>query len=843
MERLDLAGWRLSVARRLKGFDLPVLSLACVVILAPLALGAVHLATQVACAAVALIGFIALTFRLRAREANLRLGLIGIGFVVALLATFLQWLPLPWTVVEALAPESTEARQIVADLLGSETSSLVPISLDRSRTAVFFVTLVGYTSVFLLAANLNDHLQRMRLVGGFVQWAGLVVAGVGLVHAALGAEHIYGVYRASISLDGQMFMTSFVNPNHAAALMLLSACISFGLWVSSKDPVATKFHFLAAGTLLLAVCATGSRACIALALMSLVGIAAWASFGAKEPESKTKALRGAVAMILGLILIVLLFAPPKFLQGLIDDGNWQSLVTDEHLLERWTVGLQLADRYWLSGTGAGAFGMAATDIMTQWSGGMVTYAHNFILQAVSDWGLLVAGVIGLLMTAGAWGVLTRARWRPECVGLGAGVGLLALQNLVDFSFLIPGVGYAFMASAGFLVGHVIRLSPSQAERKEWWKRPSVRWRHAYSLVLVGIFSLCAVHGWSHASETWRAEAQQALHEDKPGRLELEVMLEEHPRDFYLMSVASFVASESGREQLASRLLDRALELAPHATEMLLRRARYELQQKRPDTAKTFILRLANEGAVGRRAAVRLVLEYARFRKLSDAFFSDDEANVRLGVEQLRQKGLNQSVEHLLAWSLSTYPKSTWVREELASIWVYKQGKEDALDALSINMLAESVNGEESSEANQLRRTGYMIQGYLLKRKGRLNEAYHMFTEAALLDPERSTKPLLESGDLLAKMGELERLDAVIADLEVQITDAPLIRGPFHVLKSRSLEAHGKVRPAINEMQRAILYLKHQEVYYTRLAALYDSIGDKTSALNVRERLDKKRRSE
>ena len=130
----------------------------------------------------------------------------------------------------------------------------------------------------------------------------------------------------------------------------------------------------------------------------------------------------------------------------------------------------------------------------------------------------------------------------------------------------------------------------------------------------------------------------------------------------------------------------------------------------------------------------------------------------------------------------------------------------------------------------------MIQGYLFKRKGRLSEAYHMFTEAALLEPDRSTKPLLESGDILAQMGDLKKLDDVLERLSQSMTDAPLVKGPFHVLKSRSYQARGKVRHAINEMQRAILYLKHQTSYYERLATLYESIGDKVSAQNVRARL-------
>ena len=124
MERLDLAGWKLSLSRGLKGVDLPVLSLAFVVVVSPLLLGGVHLATQITCSAVALIGFIALTFRLRARESSVRVGLIGLALLVGLSATLIQWLPLPSGLVQFLSPESAESRQAVAELMGTEVPAL-----------------------------------------------------------------------------------------------------------------------------------------------------------------------------------------------------------------------------------------------------------------------------------------------------------------------------------------------------------------------------------------------------------------------------------------------------------------------------------------------------------------------------------------------------------------------------------------------------------------------------------------------------------------------------------------------------------------------------------------------
>jgi len=836
MERLDFAGWRLSLTRSLKGVDLPILSLAVVVVGAPLLLGGVHLETQIALTSLALVGFIALTFRLKERKKRVRLGLVGLSLFVALAVTLLQWLPLPMALVEWLAPASAEARGAVAEVMGSEPADFAPLSLDGSRTAAFCIVLTGYIAVFLTAANLNDHLNRLRLVGGFVQWAGLAVAGVGIVQTAFGANEIYGLYKASVSLDSQFFLTSFVNPNHAASLMLLAASISFGLWASSRDPVATNFHLAATAILVIGVCATGSKACITLLGIALVSAGAWGAHRPEDSETKERTMRGAVGLVLGLALLVFFFAPPRFFHEFVSDSQWRDVLVDDELLRRWDVGTQVASDYWLMGAGAGAFGAAASPLMNDWSGGLVTYAHNFVLQAIADWGLVWALLIGALFCVGSIGLLRRAKWRPECVGIVVGVVLLLIQNLVDFSFLIPGVGYAVMAASGFFVGHVIRRSQLAQEPKELWRRPSLRWNHGYSLALVGLFVLCSVHGWNQSSERWEDEARQALQEDKPGRIDLPLMLSEHPQDVHLLTVAAFVASTTKRHDLSRELLERALEVAPHSLEVLTRRADHELRLQRPMKALPFLGSLALEGEQGTRKAVQMVLQYSRQKGLADAFFSKNEAHVKIGVEQLRQKGLQQSVEHLLAWGVTAFPESTWVREELASIWVYKAGKDEALDALSLKMLAESIDAVSPEKANQLKRTGYMIQGYLLKRKGRTSEAYHMFTEAASLDSERAIKPLLESGSMLAHMGEIEKLDGVIKRLGQTIDEAPLVRGPYHVLKSRSLEAHGKVRHAINEMQRAILYLKHQATYYERLATLYESIGDDVSAKNVRARL-------
>lgn len=821
------------IGRRLKGIDGPMLALAFVVVGSPLALGGVHAISQVVFSAVALLGLIALSIRLRARQKHLRVGLVGLAFITALLWTFIQWVPLPFALVEWLSPASAEARLSLATLLGTEMPSAAPLSLDGSRTAMGFILLSGYTATFLMAANLNDHLHRFRLVGSFVQWAGLAVCLVGVLHWVTGSTQIYGIYAASVDLSGQSFLTSFVNPNHAAALMLLACCVSFGLWVSSGDPRAATFHGLTTLVLSLAVAATGSRACLVLWVVGVAGVFGWAHFSRTNPEMKERTGRSALLLTLALGVGGFLAASPAFFSGLFESVEWQSALVGEDRSSRWAVGLAVAHEHLGVGTGQGAFGVAASQEMVSWQGGWVTFAHNMVLQAFADWGLVMSAVIGTFFLGGFIGTLRATSWRPELAGVAIGILFLCVQNLVDFSFYIPGVGFAAAASTGFFVGHAMRKS---RDGRGLWSRPSFRWHHGVSVIMVGVFCLCALHGLGQSPAHWSEEARVSVQQERPGAVPLEIMLNEHPRDFHLFTLAAYVAEQALEEKTARKLLDRALVLAPHGPAPLRRRALFALKRGQSTEALVFLKALRAGGREGKRESVRLVLKHATLAGLADAFFESDEEAVRVAVELLRQKSQWETVEHLLAWGMGVFPRSSWIREELAALWVNRPDKADSLDRLSVQMLAQSTEGESPEHDRSLRRTGYIIQGYLFKRARRFREAWHMFKEAADLDPSRDTKPLLEGGVMLAELGEDVRLDELLDRLKDGLGEAPLRRGPYHLLRSRSAEAKGDTRLAINEMQRALLYLTRQISYVQRLATLYDSIGDKVSADNVRERL-------
>ena len=73
-------------------------------------------------------------------------------------------------------------------------------------------------------------------------------------------------------------------------------------------------------------------------------------------------------------------------------------------------------------------------------------------------------------------------------------------------------------------------------------------------------------------------------------------------------------------------------------------------------------------------------------------------------------------------------------------------------------------------------------------------------------------------------------------LDDTLADDPLLQGQKFHLRSVLAEKEGKLRLAINEMQRAVLYLKGHPTYYKRLALLYDRLGDPRSATEVRKKL-------
>lgn len=807
---------------------LGALCVALAVVAAPLAIGGVHAPTRIALTALTLTGLALTMLGQHRRPRSMHLGLAGLGLSALLLWTFIQWVPLPAGLVSLLSPASAAARVEAAAALGTVAPSWHPISLDGPRTAIAFVSLLGVWAAYAAAANQRRQSDRRELIPLAVIGAALAVAAVSLVQTLLGATEIYGAYRASIDLRGEHFLTTFVNPNHAAALFLLGSACAFGVWLEAKSERRAGIWLAASMSLALAVAATGSRAALLLTPLTLAVIGLIAMRRFTEAADRARVAR----VLLGgacLAVVALVVATPR--EWLVELAFLGDTDTLRDVLggfyRQWNIGLAVAAAYPLTGVGHGAFEVASPAMTTTWRDGFVSHAHNAVIEAGADWGFPVAIVVGLALAVGLVMALRGRRVHLHHVAAGVGLVAVFIQNQVDFSLLLPGMALPAAALFGWI------SAPASRKDKPASRLQAARVRLPLTAVAAAAaaLALTAFHATAQSPTLREAEAREALDEAKPGRVHLDSMLLEHPNDFLLWSLGAALAHAAEDGPAALRLSDRAVALAPNEPSALRRRAHLAILLGRDAEALPFLDRLARLGPAQRREATREVLAFREREALVQGFLLLDEDNVVALCAQLVQDGHVDTGIALAQWARRKYPESADIRGQLASLLLnYKPEDTRALDDLSIELLAKGTDATDQALSTRFKRDGYLLQGFLLVRTGQLDNAWHMFEESAILAPHDALRPRLEQGQILVARGDAEGLKKLLNLVQPQLDGSAFNRSNFLRLKSHLAELEGDDRLAIREMQRALLYAKGNKALRARLAKLYEKIGDPEAAL-------------
>lgn len=802
--------------------------LALALVAAPLAIGGVHAPTRIALAALTLVGLALTVLGQQRRPRSMHLGLAGLALSALLVWTFIQWVPLPAGLVALLSPGSAAARVDAAAALGIPAPSWHPISLDGPRTALAFVSLLAVWAAYATAANQRRQSDRRELIPLAVIAAALIVAVVSLAQTLLGATQIYGSYHASIDLGAQHFLTTFVNPNHAAALFLLGSACAFGVWLEAKSERRAGLWLAASMLLALAVAATGSRAALLLMPVTLAVIGLIAIRRFTEPSERGRVVRvllgGACLAVVALVLV----APRDWLAELAFLGDTDTLRDVlGGFYRQWNIGLAVAAAYPLTGVGHGAFEVASPAMTTTWRDGFVGHAHNAVIEAGADWGFPIAIAAGLALAVGL--LLALRGRRAHLHHMAAGVGLVAvfIQNQVDFSLLLPGV--ALPAAA--LLGWLCAPAPRNDAPVPRWQRARIRLPLTAIATAAAALVLTTFHATAQSPTQLEADARAALEASKPGRVDLERVLLEHPNDFLLWSLGAALAHAADDGPASLRLSDRAVALAPNEPSALRRRAHLAILMRRDADALPFLDRLARLGPAQRREATREVLAFREREPLVQGFLLLDQDNVIALCAQLVQDNHVDTGIALAQWARKIYPESADIRAQLAALLLnYKPEDIRALDNLSIELLAKGTEATDEALRTRFLRDGYLLQGFLLVRTGQLNEAWHMFEESAILTPADAVRPRLEQGQILVARGDAEGLKKLLDRVQAQLDGSAFNRSSYLRLRSHLAELEGDDRLAIREMQRALLYAKGNKALRARLAKLYEKVGDPEAAL-------------
>lgn len=409
------------------------LALGAAIILAPVAGGSAHPTMLPVLSALVLVAFGACLVR---AHQDHRLGVphLALGLLAAGGLTLLQVVPLPHGLLSLLSPRAAGLRDFVEDGL-----ALRPLSYEPGSTAREAAKLLVLALVVIVAHKRARSLGRPDKLVAVVVIAGLASGLVALVHRALGVDRMLGVLDAARS-PASLF-TTFVNPNHAAGFMVMTALSAAGLALAAKRREHMLGWFAAAAVLAVLSVLGFSRGGL-VAMLIGVSLLAWrAGRGAGRRGTLVTVASGVALATVGAVLWRL-DGVLRELAGAPADPLGLAAKLGA-MKDAWPM---IGD-HWLLGIGRGAYGSVYPAYKTYPYQYTFTHPENFVVQALSDWGVVVgvAVVVALGLSIG------RRLWRTEslvAVGALAGVVAVLVQNLADFSLELLGVSLPCAALLG-----------------------------------------------------------------------------------------------------------------------------------------------------------------------------------------------------------------------------------------------------------------------------------------------------------------------------------------------------------------------------------------------------------
>jgi tetratricopeptide (TPR) repeat protein len=393
---------------------------------------------------------------------------LGLAAGVGLLA--LQLTPLPPWLVRILSPNAAALFEETLGPIG-RWPAWRPLSLAPGETAYWLIVAVGVAAAAAAAAFLGEKRERADKLLRAIAFTGLATSLLGMAAALLG----YGPLLAP--------KATFINPNHLAGFLLLSAWPAFGFalrargrervgWLAAFTLTSagvflslsrggiTAFFVSAAVSSVLAVLHGHTPLTVSLLGRDRRGMARPLSVTVTPSPSLSPAGAGEKGALLSWRPLVRYLALPVGLAASLAIAAWLALdpilaelqtlsgVSEEVKPTLWIDALELVRKFPLAGIGRGAFATVYPALKSEPMAVTFTHLENTWLQLPVDVGVL-PGLALLALFCWAW--LAAAR-QPELsrpmIGALAGAAGVAAQNLVDFSLELAGVALPFAIVLG-----------------------------------------------------------------------------------------------------------------------------------------------------------------------------------------------------------------------------------------------------------------------------------------------------------------------------------------------------------------------------------------------------------
>ncbi len=408
------------------------------------------------------------------------LGLLWAGKLV--LAREVHWTrsPMHWPVLGFLV-------YAIIDYTGS------PVE-HASRIELFQVLLYGFV-YFFVVQNLAHRQERTWLIGALLV-LGSLQAMFGIWQAYSGAKTIFGYERP----EGYLLRASgtYICPNHLAGLleMLLGLALAklafqHGKGHGSIQQVALKKFLLgyAAVVIVAGILHSLSRGGWVATAAGILGFVIWATFRARSRWPRIAlgvAIAGTFATMLFNVAAVRNYVALTF-----TENQPGASVSDPTLGGRtmyWQSTFKIIQENPLFGTGAGTWNYMQQKHRHPGMQMNPEYAHNDILQLMSDYGIFGFSLVLAALACFYWQATRIVRrgvtseQRAFAIGAILAVSMMLIHSWFDFNLHIPANAMVFVALLGMVAG--IEVPSSSAQRIEM--QPAFRYAGAGALVLLAI---------------------------------------------------------------------------------------------------------------------------------------------------------------------------------------------------------------------------------------------------------------------------------------------------------------------------------------------------------------------
>jgi len=431
-----------------------VVLLALLVFLAPLPFGGAtrtaFTGIQVACflaLAAAMLQARSLAFFQPVRMPVLALAAVGIF-------GFLQTVPLPMAMVDAISPAHGEIYRSAAALEGQEVQPRLSVAPSASRRTA--LSWLAIAALLAAAVVVGRHAVHRRVLAGAL----LAAAGFEILYGTRrwlgGLETIWGV---AVPGGNDRLRGTFVNPDHFAVFLEIALAVAFALaawgWHRARTSPSLDLKLLLVVPPLLlwsglfaALAFTGSRAGLVAAFLGIVTQTLLVAAGSRR--WRTLALGGGLGA-LGLVVVGSVGARYGFGRLLTTSPYEVAWST------RWqAIGatLDVWKEFLWTGSGLGTFRDIFPRMQPAGLEGTWLHSHSSPFEVgatvgVLGFSILLVGLVGLLPRLAH---VYRDGWRTEdrlaaVAALGALTSVLA-HEAVDFGLTMPANAVALVVVCG-----------------------------------------------------------------------------------------------------------------------------------------------------------------------------------------------------------------------------------------------------------------------------------------------------------------------------------------------------------------------------------------------------------